>query len=221
MVTLNCGALLFDLDGVLLDSNDFYEAQWAVWAQERGISFEHIQDVHHGRPVVETIQIVAPHLDSILEAQAYKNGLAARNYRKHVRLFPGVRSLLSDLPPNRWAIATSAPRTSALQITRHVELPMPRVFVSGDDVDMGKPAPDPYLHAAMGINRQIEHCVVIEDAPAGIQSGKSAGARVIAIQTTKPRDALKEADQIVNSIADLSISMVDSQLRISCNPFRE
>lgn len=218
VITLTCDALLFDLDGVLIDSNDVYETHWEIWAKERRVSFEHILDVHHGRPVTETIRLVAPHLDPVVEAEAYRDGLAASNHLERVRLFPGVAALLEYLPPDRWAIVTSAPRTSALQMLRHVALPMPKMFISGDDIDRGKPAPDPYLRAAWGLNHQIDRCVVIEDAPAGIQSGQSAGARVIAVQTTNPSGSLKEADLIVNTIADLQIQHVDSHLKISCSP---
>ena len=212
---LTCKALLFDLDGVLIDSNHVYEEHWSVWAQERGVSYRHILEVHHGRPVIETIQIVAPHLDPIVEAEAYRDGLLDRNHLNQVRLFPGVAELLGDLPMNRWAIATSAPRDSALRMLSHASLPMPNIFVTGDDIGRGKPAPYPYLRAAWGLNQKIEHCVVIEDAPAGIQSGRVAGAYVIAVATTNPPDTLKEADSIINSITDLYVENMGSHLRIS------
>ncbi len=218
MITLTCDALLFDLDGVLIDSNDVYETHWAIWAKERHVSIEHILAVHHGRPVTETIRLTAPHLDPDVEAEAYRDGLVASNHLERVHLFPGVTSLLGDLPLDRWAIVTSAPRISALRMLRHVALPMPKVFISGDDIDRGKPAPDPYLQAAQGLSHPIERCVVIEDAPAGIQSGQSAGAQVIAVQTTNPSDALKEADVIVNTIADVQVQYVGSHLNISCGP---
>lgn len=220
-ITLTCDALLFDLDGVLIDSNHVYEAHWAIWAKERRVSLDHILEIHHGRPVTETIRLVAPHLNPIIEAEAYREGLAANGHLEHVRLFPGVASLLRQLPADRWAIATSAPRTSALRMLRHVGLPMPKVFVSGDDIGQGKPAPYPYLRAAWGLNQPIKHCIVIEDAPAGIQSGKSAGAQVIAVQTTNLPEDLKDADLIVNSIADLHIAKIDTQVRLSCTPCRE
>ena len=217
MLILNCDAILFDLDGVLIDSNDVYEVQWITWAKQRGVSHEHILDVHHGRPVAETIRIVAPHLDPIVEAKAYRDELFASDFLSHVHPFPGVVSLLKSLPMNRWAIATSAPCESALDMLHHIGLPMPKVFISGDDIDRGKPAPDPYLRAARGLKQKIECCVVIEDAPAGVQSGRAAGAYVIAVQTTNPLDSLKDANTIVNTIADLHIENTGACLRISCN----
>ncbi|MCY4160191.1 MAG: HAD-IA family hydrolase [Bacteroidetes bacterium] len=217
ILPLTCDAILFDLDGVLIDSNHIYEKQWSIWAGKRGISYPHIQKIHHGRPVTETIRIVAPHLDPYEEAEAYRDGLLASNDLEHVHAFPGVASLLNNLPPSRWAIATSAPRPSALQMLRHVALPVPNVFISGDDIGRGKPAPYPYLRAAWGLNQQIDRCVVIEDAPAGIQSGQSAGAKVIAVQTTNHPNTLIKADLIIDTIADLHIEDAGTYLRISVN----
>jgi len=217
VLNLTCDAILFDLDGVLLDSNHIYEAHWKIWAEQRGVSFAHILEVHHGRPVTETIQIVAPHLNPVLEAEAYRDELLRSNRLKQVRSFPGVSLLLQKLPIRRWAIATSAPRLSAIEMLNHAGLPLPKVFVSGDDIGLGKPAPYPYLRAAWGLNYQIDHCVVIEDAPAGIQSGRSAGAHVIAVQTTNSPDTLAKANTLINKITDLHIEDLGSHLRVSTN----
>ncbi len=214
MLPLTCDAILFDLDGVLLDSNHIYEQQWRIWARQRDISYAHILEVHHGRPVSETIRIVAPHLNALTEAEAYRDGLLAGKNLDSVRSFPGAASLLHTLPSSRWAIATSAPRASAIQMLHLAALPMPDIFVSGDDIGVGKPAPYPYLRAAWGLNQQIERCVVIEDAPAGVMSGQSAGAQVIAVRTTNPPDSLKQADLIVNTVADLTVEYTGLYLKI-------
>ncbi|MCY4233762.1 MAG: HAD-IA family hydrolase [Bacteroidetes bacterium] len=214
MLSITCDAILFDLDGVLLDSNHIYEAHWELWANQRGISYSHILEVHHGRPVTETIQIVAPHLNPVEEAETYRDELLSSNHLKQVCPFDGVSSILYKLPIDRWAIATSAPRSSAIEMLKHSKLPMPKVFVSGDDIAIGKPAPYPYLRAAWGLNHQIDRCVVIEDAPAGIQSGRSAGAHVIAVQTTNSAHSLNEADTLINQITDLHIEDHESHLRL-------
>lgn len=215
MPLLNCNALLFDLDGVLVDSNPVYETHWLIWAQERGVSYQHILEVHHGRPVTDTIRVVAPHLDPIAEAEAYRKSVIADNHLERVQSFLGVPTMLRELPPDRWAIVTSAPRAFALKTLHYLGLPTPNVFVSSEDIGVGKPAPYPYLRAAWGLNQSIEHCIVVEDAPAGIQSAKSAGARVIAVQTTNSPDALQEADFLVNEISDLAIGFNGSSLRVS------
>lgn len=219
MPLLNCNALLFDLDGVLVDSNPVYETHWLIWAQERGVSYQHILEVHHGRPVSDTIRVVAPHLDPTVEAEAYRKSVTADNHLERVQSFPGVPTMLGELPPDRWAIVTSAPRAFALKTLHYLGLPMPKVFVSSEDIGAGKPAPYPYLRAAWGLNQSIERCIVVEDAPAGIQSAKSAGARVIAVQTTNSPVALQEADFLVNEVSDLAIEFNGSSLRISCQDF--
>ena len=215
MLTLTCDAVLFDLDGVLIDSNHFYEEHWRVWAECRGVSYDHILKVHHGRPATETIRIVAPYLDSQVEAEAFRDELLRSDRLKHVRPFSGVLSILRNLPMTRWAIATSAPRSSALQMLHYADVPLPKVFISGEDVRVGKPAPYPYLRAARGLNQRIDRCIVIEDAPAGIHSGKSAGAYVIAVQTTHESSLLQEADAIVNCIADINIEHSGDHLIIT------
>ena len=212
---LTCDALLFDLDGVLVDSNPVYETHWLIWAQERGVSYQHILEVHHGRPVTDTIRIVAPHLDPIAEAEVYRNAVIADDHLERVQSFSGVSTILEELPPNRWAIVTSAPRMFALKTLRYLALPVPKIFISSEDIGMGKPAPYPYLRAAWGLNQPIERCIVVEDAPAGIQSARSAGARVIAVRTTNSPEALQEADFIVNEVSDLKIKFNDTCLRIS------
>jgi len=217
VLTLSCDAVLFDLDGVLIDSNHFYEEHWRVWADRHGVSYDHILEVHHGRPATETIRIVAPHLDSQVEAEAFRGELIRSDRLEHVRPFSGVLSLLQNLPMTRWAIATSAPRSSALKMLHYAEVPLPKVFISGEDVRIGKPAPYPYLHAAQGLNQRIDQCIVIEDAPAGIRSGKSAGAYVIAVQTTHESSLLQEADAVVNCIEDLNIEPDGDHLMITSN----
>lgn len=217
MLNLTCDAILFDLDGVLIDSNHFYEEHWRIWAESRNVPYDHILEVHHGRPATETIRIVAPHLNSVAEAEVYKSDLLQSSHLEYVRPFSGVLTLLQNLPITRWAIATSAPRSSALRMLHSAELPIPKVFISGDNIGLGKPAPDPYLHAARGLNHRIDRCVVIEDSPAGICSGKSAGAFVIAVQTTNKCSCLQEADAIVNRIADLNIESIGDHLMITDN----
>ena len=123
--------------------------------------------------------------------------------------------MLSELPPDRWAIVTSAPRAFALKTLHYLGLPMPKVFISSEDIAVGKPAPYPYLRAAWGLNQSIENCIVVEDAPAGIQSAKAAGACIIAVQTTNSPDALQEADFVVNEVSDLTIGFNGSSLSIS------
>ncbi len=209
---LRCKAILFDFDGVLIDSEPVYERHWYDWAGEHGVSYEHIISIHHGIPAVRTISIVAPHLDAQKEADQFQvrcvsnlEGLVAHN---------GVKALLEYLPADRWAIATSSYRNMVSQQMKHLALPDPGVLVTVEDVTRGKPDPEPYLLAAEKVGIPVSECVVIEDSPAGVAAGKSAGARVIGVTTTKRADELRQADLIVERLSDLHIKVSKEMIEI-------
>lgn len=210
---LACQAILFDFDGVLIDSEPVYERHWKEWADERGASYEHIISIHQGIPAIRTIGIVAPHLDAVHEVEQFQlrcindlEGLVGHN---------GVKVLLESLPADRWAIATSSYRNIVSSQLKYLDLPTPRVLVTVEDVEHGKPAPDPYLQAAEKLGFPISECIVIEDSLAGIDAGKKAGARVIAVATTKLATELQQADVIVSHFADLDIKPGKSAIEIS------
>lgn len=209
---LTCSALIFDLDGVLVDSDPIAERHWRRWAEKRGIPFERIASMYHGRPTVETIRTVAPHLDA--EAEARVKEKAEAEDTDGLTAFDGVRSLLRSLPAKRWAIATSGTRRTAEKRIAYTELPMPDVLVTADDVEHGKPAPDAYLLAADGLGIDPADCVVLEDAPAGVQAARAAGARVIAVASTNPADALQDADHVVNDVARVEVAVRDAALHV-------
>jgi sugar-phosphatase len=123
-----------------------------------------------------------------------------------VRAFPGVAGLLTSLPAGRWAIATSAPYSVAQARLRHVALPTPDVLVTADDVELGKPDPEPYVLAAQRLGRLTARCLVMEDAPAGIEAGAAAGAFVLAVATTHRPADLRGADAVVAQPADITVT---------------
>ena len=218
MPTFSCKAVLFDLDGVLLDSNDVYEDHWKHWAHLRGVDYAAIAAIHHGIPAAQTISRVAPHLDAQSEARRYNSMVTSDTDISRIKAYPGVLSMLQSLPPDRWAIVTSAMRHFALKLLRNLQLPLPEVFVAHGDTERGKPAPDPYILAATGLGFDPVDCIVIEDAPAGISGARSAGARVIAVTNTNPADALAEADVVVGGVSDLHICDSSRGLEISILP---
>ena len=215
MPFLTCEAILFDLDGVLIDSDPIYERHWQRWAARHDVSFEHILAIHHGRTAIETMRTVAPHLDAKEEARRFNAILSADMDLEGLVAYDGVARLLPQLPPNRWAIATSAPRPVALSRLEYLALPFPSVLVTADDVAHGKPAPDPYVQAAEGLGHDPARCLVIEDAPAGIAAAQAAGARVIALATTNIPDALGDADAVLARFIDLEITSETAGLRVS------
>ncbi len=179
---LDCDALLFDMDGTLVDSRQIVEATWLSWAAEHALSAEAVLAVAHGRRTLETMQLVAPHLATPDEAAR----LDAREaeLEGHETPIAGAAALLAALPPERWAVVTSAGHRLARSRLAAVGLPAPRVLVGADDVARGKPAPDGYLQAALALGASPARCVVFEDAPAGAQAGRAAGATVVGLCTT-------------------------------------
>ena len=200
---LTCSAILFDFDGVIVDSEPVYERHWRDWANKHGASLEHIMSIHHGIPAVRTISIVAPHVDAAYEADQFQyrcvddlDGLLAHD---------GIADVLYDLPPERWASATSSYRRMVHNQLQFLGLPLPRVLVTVEDVTQGKPAPEPYLKAASDLSVDVSACVVIEDSPAGIKAARAAGAYVIGVASTQARKVLAEANFVVDRFDDLKI----------------
>ena len=212
----HCEAIIFDMDGVLVDSEALNEKHWNLWAAQHDIELAKIMAVHHGIPAIQTIQIVAPHLDAAAEAVWFEKNLSED--MEGLLAFEGVKEMLERLPENTWAIGTSAPRIIAFNRLNYLQLPVPPTVVTIDDVVQGKPSPEPYVKAARGLGKSPDQCLVIEDAPAGIQAARAAGARVLAIPSTNPVSALQEADGLVKSFADLHITRDGEGLAVSWNP---
>jgi sugar-phosphatase len=215
LTSLRCTAILFDLDGVLVDSAACVEETWRQWSR-RGLDPERIIRVAHGRRTVETVPLVAPHLNVADEVAA----LAAieSNTTDGVYEVPGALALLEQLPPDAWAVVTSGLRSVATLRIRHVGLPWPPRLVCADDIERGKPDPEGYLAAAERLGRTPSDCVVVEDAPAGIDAARAAGMRSVAITGTYPADALSSADFIVPRLTSLSVTRDGSGLVISVAP---
>ncbi len=178
----DCDAVLFDMDGTIVDSRHIVERMWVVWATEHGLSVDAALALAHGRRTLETMELIAPHLATPEEA-ARLDALEAEQEGGEIAI-PGASDLLSALPASRWAVVTSAGRALALRRMASVGLPSPLVLVGADDVVAGKPSPEGYLQAAERLGAEAWRCVVIEDTPAGAEAGRSAGARVIGLATT-------------------------------------
>jgi sugar-phosphatase len=202
-VILSCDAILFDLDGVLVDSSLVVQRTWNRWAALRGVQEPDLVRRAHGRRSVETVRAVAPHLDAALEVEwlatvelADLEGIVA---------LPGASSIYQALAERQRAVVTSGGLELARCRLEYVGLTLPEVLVAAEDVREGKPSPEGYLHAAKQLGLTPSRCVVIEDTPAGVQAGRAAGAAVIALSTTFPKAALGEADVVVDSLASVKL----------------
>jgi sugar-phosphatase len=205
MNRLTCDAVIFDMDGVLVDSTAVVERTWRRWAEAHGFDFGEIMRVAHGRRAVETIRIVAPHLDAEVEA-ARLAAEEACDTDGLVRI-EGAVQLVCSLPEGRWAVATSGTQEIAMPRLAYAGVPQPAVLVAADDVERGKPGPEAYVLAAERLGVPPERRIVIEDAPTGIAAARAAGMRVVALATTFPCDELGEATVVVRRLSDIRVSI--------------
>ncbi len=205
MAQITCSALLFDMDGVLIDSTPAVARVWTWWATAHGFNPDEIVRVAHGRPSITTVREYLPNADHLAANSEIERREIADT--EGIVPLPGAMELLRTLPRERWAIVTSCTRALAEVRLRAAGLPRPIAFISSDEIKHGKPAPDPYLKAAEALGFDASDCVVVEDAPAGVRSGKASGARVIGLLTLTDGAELRAggADWIVENCAAISL----------------
>jgi sugar-phosphatase len=203
MTVFRCSAILFDLDGVLVDSTRSVDRQWRIWAERKGVDGDKVIAIAHGVRTIEVIKYVAPHLD----AEAEVREIESREADDHegVNVMPGAADLVRTIPQGRWCVVTSGTRLLASARLQFGGLPVPEVLVTADDVVNGKPHPEPYLKGAELLGVKPKDCLVIEDAPAGIQSARAGGMKVIGITSTYPASQLSTADAVVERLAQLRV----------------
>jgi sugar-phosphatase len=205
MTEVRCSGMLFDLDGVLIDSTPAVTRVWRQWALERGFNPEEVVERVHGRPSITTVREYLPNADHATENREIER--REMQDADGIITLPGARELLQQLPANRWTIATSCTRSLAEVRLRAAGLPIPERIVTSSDVAQGKPHPEPFLKAAEKLGFPPSECIVVEDVPAGIRAGKAAGAMVVAFRTTVEEAELRRAgaDFILNNCADVSV----------------
>jgi len=211
MIRISCAALLFDMDGVLIDSTPAVARVWTRFALRHGFDAAEVVHRAHGRPSIMTVREYLPNGDHLAENKEIERGEIVD--LGGIVPLPGALKLLTALPPRRWTIVTSCTRRLAEVRLKTSGLPRPEVFVTSSDITNGKPAPDPYLKGAEVLGFAAQDCVVVEDAPAGVRSGEAAGARVVALRTTMPERELRDAgaDWVLQNCA--AISLAASEVR--------
>jgi sugar-phosphatase len=184
--TRTFSALLFDMDGTIISSIASAERAWSRWAEAHGLDVASFLPTIHGVQSVETIRrLKLPGVDPEAEAAAITR--AEMEDVGDITEIPGARAFLTGLPPERWAIVTSAPRALAARRLAAAGMPLPTLMVAAEDVRHGKPAPDCFLMAAERLGVAAPDCLVFEDAPAGIQAAEATGATVLVVTATHHR----------------------------------
>lgn len=214
---LDADALLFDLDGVLVDSTANVERHWRDWATSNGLDAARILSVVHGRRAIDTIREQAPHLDAERELATLVE--AEMRDTSGILVFDGAARLLASIPNRHWAIVTSGTHGVASARLRAAGLPVPEVLITADRVKQGKPDPEGYLAAAQALGFAPARCIVVEDAPAGVEAARRGGMRCIAIMSTHPAEQLREATVIVGELRDITLGECEAgSLRVILAP---
>lgn len=209
---IQADALLFDNDGTLVSSLESVYRCWTRWAEEYGITAEEFARVElHGRPAAEIAADLLP-ADRVAEAVVRIEQLEVEDVEGGVHLLPGTRALLESVPADRWAVVTSATRRLAEARLDEAGI-RPKTLIAADDITRGKPDPEPFLLAARRLGVDPARCVVFEDAPAGLQAGRSAGMTTVALTTTHQADEL-HADVVVTDLSVVSALVTDGGVEI-------
>ncbi|MFB4299100.1 HAD-IA family hydrolase [Actinomadura sp. NTSP31] len=195
MVTLPCAAVLFDVDGTLVDSTPLVERAARVWAAEYGIDADEFLSDAHGRRTSDRVADFLP-AGRVREATARLDALEASR-TDGITALPGVPDLLAALDDLPWALVTSMDKEQLRVRTGVAGVPLPPVVITAEDVPRGKPDPSGYLLAAGRLGADPSACLVVEDAPAGVAAGRAAGATVVAVTTSHPAGSLTAAHHIV------------------------
>jgi len=197
---MDVGAVLCDLDGVLVDSTAAVLRCWHRLADRHGVDHELVESTIHGRPARDLIALLLPDADIDAEAALLAEWELAD--LDGVRALPGALELRGRLPEERFAIVTSCVTPLDHARMGAAGIAPPRALVTADRVRRGKPDPECYLLAARELGVPPERCLVVEDAPAGLAAARAAGMPTAAVTTTHDT-AFLDADLVVGTVADL------------------
>lgn len=212
MITIECKALLLDLDGTLVDSGLCIENLWAEWAKDNHINTDYVLSIIHGRTIEETLKLISPYFyNKECVDEIKKRALRALGCVKSI---PGAIEFMSKLPADRIAIVTSGARDVSMQSITSAGIPVPDVMITAEDVTHGKPDPEPYLQAALKLGVLPGDCLVFEDADSGIRSAIGAGMRVVVVRTGH-QGLFNEADMQLTDYSNIQVVSREGSLFLS------
>ncbi|TDD79381.1 HAD family hydrolase, partial [Actinomadura rubrisoli] len=201
-MTLTCAAILFDVDGTLIDSTPLIEWAAREWAADYGIDADEFLSDAHGRRTSDRVADFLPP-DQVRAATEHLDALEATR-TDGITALPGVLDLLADMNGLPWALVTSMDRGQLATRAEVTGVPLPSVVITAEDVARGKPDPSGYRLAAERLGVDPADCVVIEDAPAGIAAGRAAGATVLAVATSHDPTELTGAHHAIPNLTHIS-----------------
>ncbi|MDO5617535.1 HAD-IA family hydrolase [Kocuria sp.] len=199
-------AILFDIDGTLVDSTSAVNRSWTTWAERHAYDAAAILAVCHGRRAADTLADFVP-ADQVADAEAELHGLEMEDLDSVIPL-PGAAALLGELPQDRFAAVTSGDRELMTARLAAAGVPVPTTMVTAEDVVVGKPDPQGYLLAAELLGFDAKRCLVVEDAPAGLKAGLAAGSQVLAVATSHdPVDVAPHAHAVAENLSACTLEI--------------
>ena len=207
--------ILFDMDGVLVSSIGSVERCWRRWAAHYGVLDAANYEVPHGVRAVDFMKALVPGVDLVEGLRLIED--MELNDISDLKVLPGAGELLRSLPLGRWAIVSSATRRLLVGRLQAAGLPVPELIIAGDTVERGKPHPEPYRRGAELIHAHPSTCLVVEDAPSGVQAGVGAGCAVLGVEGTHAPSELLAAGArwVVRSLESVQVEAVARTLRVS------
>jgi sugar-phosphatase len=213
LVSVRCKAVLFDMDGTLVDSTQVVEAAWRSWAARHNLHLSDVLSFSHGRPTISTLEHFLPGRDHSHELEEL--AIFEETQTEGILAVPGAAEAVHALQTlnHPWAVVTSAWRKLAETRVLAAGLPLPTVIVPIDEIQNGKPDPEGFLHAAAQLGVAPEDCVVFEDTRPGIDAGLRADMQVVGLLTTYSSQQLQHRPAI-RDFRDVEIRTESGFLKI-------
>ena len=203
-------AVLFDLDGVLVDTLHYHYLAWDKMFSERGGKVsEHTVLLHEGRNSREILPILMKETGVEFSKSEFQDFIDSKRayYRSivDVQFYPGALEIVRELKLRgfRVALVTACAQKTMRKSLNEEQRSLFDLILTSDDIPRAKPNPDPYESARLRFGFNKEECIVVENAPLGIESAKAAGMLCVAVETTLSREYLTGADYIISSITEL------------------